>query len=575
VIVAVAAVALAGGFAALGLLTAPDPSAVAETTTTSTTTPDEVAPPIDLENFTVAQIVTGEQLVWEETGTFESLHPLGILEHEGDFYLFATRTPFWDVEPGGLMAWRSADAVAWEALGEVIGPDAWVGLVRSTPTGLMAAGTGPGTSGFVVWTSEDGAQWAATDVPVDTESPYLVTLPRIAGGSDDITVIAADTQLDSRRLIEDRLQAIGVDIDLSRGNWGSEWRGDEGHVLTVTGPLGIPIYEVALADLDLSDQEQEWVANGFEQRAGARIWVRQGTSRWEPGVVADAYTIQSILGRDDGTLLLFGFGISGPIARTSSDGLDWETIPGSNTLTGRNTPSAAEEWGDQFVALNADSQPDVLISEDGQSWQETGLSEHFPLPLNWWTNGFGAGADGIVISLVGGQSGGTEQLTGLPIITADDGASLIVDIDAGVVEAVAGEISHTWRIYRGDNPRDLEGVTVDLDSEIVTFSDPETGQELISVTFEQLIGAESEFWADRSEPGDHQALAFTRDGLDWTIQDIAADFGDDALIMAFEVANGRVVALVYHTGDMFRFTFGRFGIGGAAPGFEVWSAAIP
>ncbi|HEU4895218.1 MAG TPA: hypothetical protein VFT85_05235, partial [Acidimicrobiia bacterium] len=117
-LLAVAALVVAAGFAVLGSLSPAEEIAVETTTTIApTTTTSVIEAPIDLENFDVGQIVTGEPLDLTLAATIEAGYPLALVEQDDGFYAFVTTTSEWIASRGGLLAWHSVEGADWAPLG--------------------------------------------------------------------------------------------------------------------------------------------------------------------------------------------------------------------------------------------------------------------------------------------------------------------------------------------------------------------------------------------------------------------------------------------------------------------------
>lgn len=551
------------GFAVLGAVSSSDRVAVVATTTTSTTL-GEPAAPLDPDNFSVGQIVTGEPLEWTMAGEFDG-YPIALTEHEDHLYLFTTA----HVDSGGLTAWRTSDGLDWVSLGRGIADEYLMSMVVSTPYGLVAAGQRPNGTDLVVWTSEDGTQWSMDEIATDSENPYLVSTPTAVTRTEDETLlVAAVTDLDTPRLIEDRLGDIGIDIDMRGADWRVQWAGEEGHVLHLDGPLGLEGTEIHLDDLDLDREEREWVANGFDPAPRTDIWVKQLGASWQHSAIEGAHAIQSIVTGPEGSFLASGYGAIGPMVRASSDGLDW------TSATDDSVPSAVSRWDEYLVGLAGNVRPDVLVSADGRAWEALGLAEHFPLPISWAATTLGAGDDGVAVAVEALQSVVPAEQVELPVLRTGTDVNLTLDLEEGTFVLETESSTFTWDMALPDETGvNQPGIEMNPGEQSVRFSDPSSGELLAEVPVAALEHAQAEYFADRFLRNTHKALVFTPNGIDWTIQDLATEIGDEVVIAGLEVARGRVVAIVIEseTPVLIRpSTTQRIG----TP-FQIWTGEIP
>lgn len=562
-----AALVIAVGFAALGALTSSDDQQLAigtttTFTTTTSTTMGEILPPVDMDDFTVEQLETGLTLEWSRIGLSDTGYPIGLTEHEGDVYLFATAAPAFRDQPGGLTAWRSRDGSNWEPLGEVIGDDYHVSMVTSTDRGLVAAGTSADGSSLVVWISTDGAGWSETEFTDEDEHYSSRHYPMAIGANGDLLVIAASSEIDRQELLEEHLQAAGIELDLSYLQWDTTWRGEEGQWLTIDGPLGMTALEVDVETLDLSPEEVQWIVDGYQPTQAVDIWANQGgTDEWSLTSIDGVDWVESIVSRPDGALTLIGWGPVGRVSRQSYDGRTWSDFDPDNE------PKQMQSWGDRFIGVDDTAdRAELVVSDDGVSWEPLGLADRFPRPLHLSVATFGSGDDGLALSVIGYDTTSVATVTDRTVttITTDEGYHLTLDLEPRIMELTTDTTTHTWEIYRAETP---EGVELDVFERMVRLSDPHTGERLTQVSFEELMRAEQAYFVERFQSDEHKALVFTGDGSQWTVQSSAGVIGADTWISLLEVASGHIYAAVLEPGAVHN-TF-------PYPGFELWVAEIP
>jgi hypothetical protein len=273
---------------------------------------------------------------------------------------------------------------------------------------------------------------------------------------------------------------------------------------------------------------------------------------------------------DDGSIVANGYGIGGPTAWRSFDGMEWEQMNRSSFVT------MTERWADRFVAVDERSLTGLMVSEDGETWQETGPSEEFPYQFGWNIYPLGAGESGIAYTAQGFRPGtSAPDSQPEPVTLTRNGLSLSLDLNRDAYELgypFQGESGMTiwtgvsWSSRTNQLPA---GVEIDLAIEQVLISDPATNESLAAFTFEELREAEQSYWdtccTPQEEPETLVAFVFSPDGEEWTIQDLSSRLGGPHWIQQIDVLADRIVMVVYD------------GVAYQSPptGFEIWSAPIP
>lgn len=561
----VAVVAVLVGLLSLGVLTSPDPAAIEalqSTTTSSSTTSTTVAiePPLDLENFTLSQITTGEQFEWELMLGSDDLYPHSLVAHEGDIYAFSSSEVMWGPEPARITAWRSPDGVSWERLGTVLDA-ARVGGFASTPQGLVGFELDDDAS-VSIWRSQDGTNWTSSEVKSSGDAGNRQSIwPMAIGGTDDLLMLATEETVDVQGLIAEKLREAGIEGGMNPlYGWGTQ-SGANGELHVVFhGPLGLTADVVPLDDLGLTDEERVWVANGYSGESTTSLWISRDGSQWDRTSIEDHAWIQSFTPAPDGGVFAFGWGNTGDRIWHSPDGRTWTPQQPSPR------PQMAQPWRDGLIGLNSNSsRPELLTSADGSEWVDTDLDEHFPLPISWYSNQMAAGDAGVAVLVNGWQENlATAPSTPEPVVLTRDGVTLSLDMNEGRIEVESGGRTQMVSMWSSTIQ---EGVDVDFEDERVTFLDGDTGEALTSFTFDELNEAESRYWRDpHGLANELRALAFTPDGETWTIQDAQEAIGPQLAIAHVAVTDERLVALVQSS---------EFIGAPGPPGFEVWTAEIP
>lgn len=555
----VAGLIIVVGFAVMGSLSPADPVAIEETTTTSTTI-DEVDPPIDPENFTVAQIARGEPLDWEPAMILDDSYPMALFDHEGWIYLFSTERPnFSGFEQGGLRGWRSADGESWEPLGQAIAERHTITHVASTGQGLVALESRGDDTGFDLWRSPDGVDWTVEEVAVDAPGPARGFVPMSVGGSDVVTVVAGNTYVDVHSRLQERLGELGSgDLDLAFLSWGMQVEGEDVE-FSIYGPLGFLLATITGEEVGLSPEEVEaLIADQRGRDPTTVVWTRTGEAGWRPAEIPGAFSIEFIEDTRDGGILAFGYGGNGFTTWSSRDGFDWvkaEAFEG---------PYRVDEWRGRLVGVSDTGRPTVVAMADDGSWDDLGPAKLFPSGFSWSVSTAGAGPGGIA-AFITGWDGSVPPQIDLPDpvhLTSED-STLVLDLATNTYSLeTADGVTHRWSM----NETTPEGISVDMEAAAIVFHDPESGDRLASFSIDEIAEGQNSYWGFRPWSTTHRAFAFTRDGVEWTIQDGAA-IGADVEIMHLEVSETRVIAAGINNAGVYDPSL--------SPGFGVWSAAIP
>ncbi|HEX6299517.1 MAG TPA: hypothetical protein VF148_03535 [Acidimicrobiia bacterium] len=550
------AATLVGGLL-LASLTSPDPEAIEAATPTSTTstTLADVEPPIDPDNFSIEQIARGEPLEWESALRVVEGYPIELLSHDGYLYLFATEVPnFSGFERGGLRAWRSRDGIRWESLGQVIDDSHMIGSVSSTGQGMVALGSESGRPGLGIWISEDGTDWIAHEISIEG-TPHLTTIyPNTAGGTDDLLVVSGFVEIDYLAPLREKLGEIAA------YGWGADVIAGE-LLYTLYGPLGLPLAAVSGEELGLSDEDQETITEAVSSfdDVTAEIWVRQGDSNFRRATIPEATWIDRIGATPDGEIFVHGWGSLGASSWSSTDGVDWEELP---------RPSHQyinERWGDALIAPSSSGGISILMSLDGEEWEDIGPAENLPGLIQWWTAALAAGPGGIAMSIEGwddSQQPFPTPMGSQPVRIANGDGTLTIDHQSSRYTLETIDRTYIWSFTTQD------GIEVDFETPSLRFLDPESGDPITSFPLEDIVDAQGDVLTMEREAVTNRygVFAFTSDGEDWTIQSME-DLGPDDFIHLLALTDEHVVATGVDSAGYFHPS--------SPPGFEVWVAAVP
>lgn len=555
VLVGIAALVTFAGLVLIGTLTAPDPAAVEETTTT---TVEDVEPPIDPENFTVSQIATGDPLDWGLAMAIDDGYPLDLLEHEDDLYLFTGPEKLAGPGPAGLVAWRSSNGTNWEPLGEGISTDHRITTVDSTVQGLVATAIRREDGALMIWESADAIEWTGSVIPTGSEGPYHIDVASAVGASETALVVASNPRYDRERLLEDRLSELGIEMDLSSLRWELQWIGEGGHHLIVRAPLGIPILQQPVEGLDLTEAQRTELLSELYDPLGTDIWLRRGDDAWQTTEIRDARNIDSIITTPAGRQIAYGSGPSGRLAKATDNGSDWT---GLETGIG---PWLIERWREGYVG--AASPPDLMMSEDGESWRAAGLADSFPDEVGWAPIALGAGDGGMAMFVRGSWPISPSQPAETSELTAVDGTTYVLATAGSGYRLVSRDGRHRWSFDSNAPLQVPDWMDVDLTERTLTFLNTQSGAPIATFTFTEIDRAHQESLLSSPLYQLLGALVFGKDGEEWVIQDMDPQIGERAAIWLLEVTADRVVAVVRSGFDS---------IDGLDPGLEIWSAPIP
>jgi hypothetical protein len=556
-VIGIAAAALTLGALTLGALTTPEPVAMVETTTTTSTIAD-LEQPIDWENFTVDQIAVGDQLDWRKVAQVQGGARTTLVSQLGLLYLFTSSQVSADREPIGLHVYRSLDGWNWEDLG-VIADDGIVTSVGATPFGLMAIESNRDDGSVAAWRSTDAMDWDRTVIDQTRESKTF--LSSAIGASSSLVVVAGSIFDDGSSLLEDKLADYGLELDLSTLNWNIDSYG-ENATIVFYGPLGIQALSIPVSELGITEEESLVLQRGMVGDGNATVWSTHDGTTWATSSIDGVDWVSSITPSPDGGVLLFGSDSAGQAAWRSYDGVNWEKL-GFGLRADRAVP-----WHGRLVGLSAEGTPEVFLSQNGEEWQGLGLGGQFPSRIGWYPTQI-ATSDAVIAVTVQGypsDSPPAPEQRREPTVLQRNGTTLTLDLDQGLIEFYDGESIRTWRAYA---PLDSspEGLVIDLEQRTFTFLDS-AGSELVTFGFDELQQAEMKYYLANA-PGDFlvDALAYTiNGGATWAIQDLDQAFGNGNRVVDM-IATPFALMAVIQPSEVY------FGSGQGE--LQIWVAPLP
>ncbi len=556
----VGALALVIGALALGALTSTEPEAAPSTTTPPSTTLATIDQPIDYDNFTISQIAVGEPLEWTKAATVEDGWPPILVSQLGLLYMFTPMSLSSSGEVTGLHVYRSFDGSSWDDLGPVFTEGSLV-EVAATPFGLMAI-QAESSGSLVAWISTDAINWNSAEI-TDDGPGRLAFYSSALGATDSLVALVSTTYGDDvTPVVSQALANLGIDVDIDQVPWQIESTGG-GTNLVLYGPLSLPAVSVPLDELGLSPEDRralEIQASGSGQEIVLAWSTRDGTN-WVESTVAGANWVDTIVTAPDGALLAFGGYSAGQTLWRTYDGITWEQLP-FGLRAGR-----AAQWRGQLAGLTTTGRPEVLISADGETWSETGLARLFPTPINWYANDITASHAGIFVTVQGYQQDRfQEPADAAPVELERNGYTLSLEFQQGIATLSGGGETRTWNLYESRSGV-APGVAIDLEARTVTFT-ADDGEALAVFGFDELQTAENRYWSS-TYPAQKQVdgLAYSADGVSWSIQDLDEAFGDDAFIVGLIATGDVLVAAVIPELDASAWP--------VHSSVEVWAAPLP
>jgi hypothetical protein len=295
--------------------------------------------------------------------------------------------------------------------------------------------------------------------------------------------------------------AAGLDAGASLG-WGTGG-------VEVTGPGQITIFQASFDQLGL-DKTLFLTEDG--PPAEVHWWSPDGQN-WE---LIEAQ-LPHFFGRVSVIATPDGFVAGGWPRWTSNNGTTWTP---ADTERADQPVVEVGRWRDRFVGLSS-SQDQLWTSDDAVHWNPASPNPFFGSSSDYrQVTSLAAGDFGILalvgdfgaMSIGGGQTSTIEK-DGL-IVTFDGvGAGIIVR------DGTSGE--ELLRVF-SKGERTQRQVTYDFDTQTMTLADHETGQEVVTLTFEEIWAARD---ATYPTPEPKTQLLFTHDGQKWNRQATETQLG--------------------------------------------------
>lgn len=517
---------------------------------------DEKGTSSPAEDTAVSVPPLNDPLIWV-AGEVGSTWPHGVVEFEGSLYFFAASLlPSTRNVGVGLDAWLLVDGVTWKSLGTVIDPPNQIHVVSGTPQGLVATGTGEGGA-LRVWSSIDAVEWRESIMPAaPAEVESLYPWAQAIGGNDEVIVVFASSSPDVDGLVRDLLPGH-LPADDFEAPLGISWGGPPWEV-DAYGPLGINVFSATAEELGLSDDEAQALF-GQPEAGSTTAWASHDGETWAPIDIGIDYVYD--IAEVGGDLIVRGYGASDE-TWISSNGFDWERE------TSREAVEHLAQWRGGFVASQQwTSVPDIVYSEDRLTWESLGVQEYLADDHTWWVQTVAASEKGVAVLISGFAEREDSYTEPRPLVIERDGFTLTVDwMGSGSMSLTSGEdeLLHLF----GYSEQAHEEVVVDFTSRKVTFLDPASAEPLVSFTFDEIEQAEADAYQDDVFMQEERILAFSADGVTWSIENLAETFGAAAYVNSIHVTQDQVIAVVTEYEEVYNRV-------PQAPKVVIWTAVIP
>jgi hypothetical protein len=381
--------------------------------------------------------------------------------------------------------------------------------------------------------SSDARVWSELELPTDgPDAPAgLRTYLHTAWAGDELLLVFGSTYVDTQQVIVDALPEA---FRPASYRYGMSWGGFPFQV-TIQGPLGISVFSATADELGLTEEQIE-LLEGPGIETPATMWSSSDGETWATSELEASY-VNVVTPDPSGGLMMIGYGTGGgPATWTSSNGIEWERHASI-------VPDIMVPWNGGLIGTRySGSNPDLVHSEDGEEWESFGVDQLLSNDLSWYFDQPSAGGTGAAIVAHGYDSSDqgfrSESVVlekeGYALTREDLSSTLVLERDDSVVL----ELSLSSEQVE-------EGVTVDFETQTITFLDPQTNQTLVTFTFEEVEQAEMAAYGGSPGTTERQILLFTQDGMEWSVQEMGRIVGEDHVIGTLLVTESGVITATY------------------------------
>ena len=401
-----------------------------------------------------------------------------------------------------------------------------------------------GSSARIYVSDDEGRTW--TEVTAHVESPSLpehaVVWPHVhavaTSGPSVVALLRAQPHMDFEALLNDRgLIPEGARFGgISTGNDSIEvWLHEESPQGDAHGPDGQRMSEVSMTltydELGLSEEQVTLLESPFGGEA-IRVYSGAGTELVEAATL-DAWNANAF-GDEDGFVLLAQDGEGDATMLTSTDGVSWHRETLDSSAVSGHARATAFEPGDALWAVSTDGAESRLTrwSRDGDGITTIRLTRFGSFGGIYELHAGPAGVAAVAVVFHGDQPVGASGAAGLPSgSVAKDGYELRYGEPEGGItlwDLAADEPVYVFgpEILESDEPPAGVREHDDGDSFELTFEDPDTGQDLVTFTMEDLAIAFGMPGESQRSPSDPDMwLGWSADGTAWGWQTVQDAFG--------------------------------------------------
>lgn len=408
---------------------------------------------------------------------------------------------------------------------------AWIDQVTTTDEGFIAY------AGDAAWVSSDGVSWSETALGFDGEETGMDGVNR--GGPGFVAMGHTHGENESVLTSTDGLnwQTHPIEVDIPPGEF-------EGFHQVVAFDGGILVQGSFLEGGEEDHHHRSFLA--LSEDGGPWEVLADEETMFGPGATINE--IYSAGSNVIATGFVEGEGFGGEQFWVSSDGRSWDSS--LTVLSDFNAYPGVVPWKDGVLSVsNGDAGIRLLTSLDGRDWETLPATDpalDHSEEYNVYANQVAAGPAGVVI-VANYSTPQPEPDEFPPVIVEKDGITVTVDMMSGrttVSDANTGEVLFEPDLENEDQIR------IDDDTGVITFLDPDTGDELISFTFEEFEEAQRKAFAEAGidleglEGGEsRETLLFSPDGESWVVIELESIAGAEHFPMDMVVGDDEILVI--------------------------------
>ncbi len=462
-----------------------------------------------------------------------------------------------DVAENRTELWSSTDGVDWTRVGTITEGSTHVSALAAGPAGFVAVGTrweepdpaeqtffGPAPSSeALVWTSSDGRTWTEDVLPAtpfeDSMLPISIYTGWAAIGDGGAVVLGSVEpnieQLVFASLPEDILAVLEESGGYGFGMGGSPFE------FTVDGPGGTTLWRGGPEELGWDAETTaavEMMFSGTDGGPRTILWHSGDLVNWtrfESHPFESNTYVHEVASLADGNMLAVGGGEAGPSAWTSADGITWTRFESGLDI------NSVHVWGDRTLALAFLGNEMAIVELTGDEWAAISPEDPFGGPETWHIQSLSAGDGGLAAVAMGYNE--SEMMGPPPVtVTGDNGRTVTMDEMEGFITVQDGdEVLLELPMWETSQ----ENPIVDVEAATLTYTDPDTGDPLVTIGITDLEDAQQAAYAemDGGPMNERTAVLSSPDGATWSVTYLDDQFDQPGFVQQVIVVGGRVVLL--------------------------------